>query len=528
MKATAIIVMIAGLGLLAQAQPTYTPREVPDKPDELPPEAVTETMHDIDLAPGGQSEVQVPTHPGGTIVHVHFATPAELKRSDESLTPQERVKPTRTPRRPHTRATIEKLLRKRINEQKVSRSPLCKFDLYVNDKAVRAHAVFDGDENTFEFMLRPGTPTAHGVLTNTTKEQLKGRLLIQCVDQQRKQRAETFRQRTDLREALAKIEDPSLAWVFKRLFERHKAGYPGGQSPVERSFSENLAQSGIAPEVLDRLMTRAVDNLNQEESSVVSRLGVKALRTADIHQQVSVVTARAALVSKLDIPPQAEETPPEEAPAKYVVHIVGIKSLRCADDENWEWGCDGDEPYVAWICFGPGYTRCGRTEKAPEITRNKEYLYCQDQYVVSDSISSANAIAPPEPLFFIYQVLEADSGSPSKEEVIATLQLVASAGVAVAEGDWNTAATQAVAGIVGTFDLFIRACAGGDDCYPIKWAVLNHANLLTITSGTAAAPLDVDFFDSDGDYDGWSVRVVDVGRRPDWKVAYMVTRELEQ
>ncbi len=178
---------------------------------------------------------------------------------------------------------------------------------------------------------------------------------------------------------------------------------------------------------------------------------------------------------------------------KYTMKIIGVASHRCADDEGWDWdpdNCEGEQPYIFWIAFGPGYEAIGRTEQGDDVSRGEFYIYTLHTRTYGGGNNRTQAIPVDPPLVISYMVCDKDSGSPSREDFLNTAKEAVAAAKGVYEAayggstNWEELAGAIAGFIYDTCKLIQRIAAGGDDCYE-PWIVLrNEQVLLSDTSGT--------------------------------------------
>lgn len=224
---------------------------------------------------------------------------------------------------------------------------------------------------------------------------------------------------------------------------------------------------------------------------------------------------------------------PAEGLNKYSIRLVGVRSENCRPDSKRRQKCDPQEPFVVWSAFSPNYQRSGVTDwKKDAVTPDEEFYFSEDTNVYSRSQNSTEPIPVHPPLFFIYQVIEKDKGGPSREEwvelAITGTQLVAN----LASQNWVNAGKDGVILLINTFDVLIKLKSDGDDEFPALISAFDEEFLFTLTSGSESSLLGKTLFESEGNYQGYSIQIHTVPERePDkyepnaWKVLFFVTRE---
>lgn len=298
------------------------------------------------------------------------------------------------------------------------------------------------------------------------------------------------------------------------LLQRRAENYPGGRSPLEERFERSLQRAGVSAASSRHLQKK----LTAKRNSFLVQASPE-FRGLDKRRPIAGHAVR-RLYRLDDVGTAAPVAPIPNA--RYAIRLVGIKSHRCADDAGPEGGCDKEEPYVAWSCFGSGYQRSARTEKGSAITRGREWLFKQNTQVLSAAEGSPDATIPPQTLFFVAQVAEEDPDGPTKEQITDAASTGAAVAAAVAGENWTVVVKEAPGLIVETFDILMRAASAGNDLYPIYYSVFDATKLATVTSGTSIGPEDTALFDSVGNYKGYSIRSF---RDKNWTVLYMVVRE---
>lgn len=218
------------------------------------------------------------------------------------------------------------------------------------------------------------------------------------------------------------------------------------------------------------------------------------------------------------------------ADEKYMIRLIGVMSHRCADDEGWEYGCDAEEPYILWTAFGPGYEAYGRTEEGRDVEKNDTWLYGQDVNVFGGGTNRTQAIPVNSPLIFVYMVIEKDSGSPTRDQILGAAKSGVAAVAALFTGDWAVAIAEGIEFIYDVIVIFQRIAAKGDDLYPPYVSYFDHNTLLSLTTGSGNPPLDRALVSSVGNYDHLSIRRADIYSDPiikrglQWSVFYMILR----
>lgn len=217
---------------------------------------------------------------------------------------------------------------------------------------------------------------------------------------------------------------------------------------------------------------------------------------------------------------------------KYKIRLLGIMSHRCADDEGWELGCDSEEPYIVWTCFGPMYDAFGRTDTGRGVNKNDFYFYSEDVNVFGAGQNRDLSTFVHAPLFYLFMVIEKDSGSPSREEVIGVVKTAVSTVESAFEGDWKEMAESGSGFIYDAVRVFQKISAKGDDEYPPFIIKYDEESLLSLTSGSSSLPslLEIELVRSVGNYDHESIRRVKVYKDPfnrrklQWSVYYIILR----
>ncbi|MGQ9646714.1 MAG: hypothetical protein ACUVWO_09270 [Thermodesulfobacteriota bacterium] len=215
---------------------------------------------------------------------------------------------------------------------------------------------------------------------------------------------------------------------------------------------------------------------------------------------------------------------------KYRIRLIGVMSHRCADDEGWEYGCDSEEPYVLWTAFGPGYEAFGRTEEGRDVEKNDTWLYGQDVNVFGGGANHTQAIPVGSPLIFVYMVIEKDSGSPTRDQILGAASAAFSTLKAIYQENWADAVKEGVGFVYDVIVIFQQIAAKGDDLYPPYVSYFDVQTLLSYTTGRNPPPVDRALVNSVGDYDHLSIRRAYIYSDPinnrglQWSVFYMILR----
>jgi len=128
-------------------------------------------------------------------------------------------------------------------------------------------------------------------------------------------------------------------------------------------------------------------------------------------------------------------------------------------------------------------------------------------------------------------VLEKDSGSPIRDEIVNATTGALSLAKAIYDKKWDEAIKN-VGDIWDTIVIFQKIAAKSDDLYPPYLSYFDHQSLLQITTGNGnPPPMDRALLSSVGNYDHLSIRRADIYKDPvnqknlQWSVFYMVIRE---
>ena len=128
-------------------------------------------------------------------------------------------------------------------------------------------------------------------------------------------------------------------------------------------------------------------------------------------------------------------------------------------------------------------------------------------------------------------VIEADPGSPTREDLIGSAALAYSTVDSMYEGNWAEAVTSGVGFIVDVISIFQKIAAKGDDLYPPYISYFDTKTLLSYTTGSGnPPPVDRALVTSIGNYDHLSIRRADIYSDPikqkglQWSVFYMILR----
>lgn len=254
-------------------------------------------------------------------------------------------------------------------------------------------------------------------------------------------------------EQLRKMERTDPLFVYYTTLRRHINDYPGGKTDFEEEFAKSLNQTNIS----DDRFKKMLNILKPHYSAIRSKTKARKLLDLDINQPIrksSFGIVRQPRNSKVNT-------------GKYNLNITGIKSLRCADDASNEIGCDDEEPYIAWTCFGPNYQNSGVTEFGKFVSKGDEYFYNDGTVVFTDKELTL-------PLFFIYQVRESDPNGPSSEDISGVMKNAALCISSILAEDWMNAAVTATETIMGTITILSDLSAAGDDLYPVQLLPINQ------------------------------------------------------
>jgi hypothetical protein len=219
---------------------------------------------------------------------------------------------------------------------------------------------------------------------------------------------------------------------------------------------------------------------------------------------------------------------PDPATQRYRIWLAGIKSHRCADDVGPEIGCDEEEPYIVWIANAEDYTRVGITPKCGHMVKNSEGLFAGDvasTNLFSASPDSASHALVKAPLSFCFQVMEADPGHPSNEELKEFLTAAGVLGVSIITENWAEVFASGAELIASLAEISMNLAGGGDDRYPIQ--IVTYSNLEALLQDTTGPTgPNGELFQSAGSYDHRAVhtRVVKKGDKNQWTVLWVVSR----
>jgi hypothetical protein len=171
--------------------------------------------------------------------------------------------------------------------------------------------------------------------------------------------------------------------------------------------------------------------------------------------------------------------------------------------------------------------RRGVTDKAGNMVRNSERFLTGYTNVFSVYEGSPEHRRPTYPLIYMYQVIESDPGGPSTEDLMEAIGAGVAATLALHMGDFTSLIASGIEALKQTTDYFMKLAARGDDLYPIMIAVFDEGRLLILTSGSSPGPLDANLFESEGEYNKFTIRipVVRKGGNDQWSLVYIISRE---
>jgi len=381
------------------------------------------------------------------------------------------------------------------------------------------------DDGLFEYVFtinqlkQAEQPFAKATIKNLTNRKIEGIIHISSSTLKQIVEAKRIEREKIISQNLAKMQNTDLLFIYAHTLKRHLNGYPGEKrSNFDLKFEKAIKDKNINRELLFRL-SKELDKIEPQIRTKVSSVTLKRLNTnQSIKEEYLSINyqkpAPRAILSTSEILPSS--------PNNYSIQLVGIKSLNCADDVGWEAGCDSEEPYIVWSCFGFGIQRAGRTENAQYVVKGSEYLYIEGTDVLRSS-----PIKPP--IFLVYQVREADDESPGFEDII---DIMASASEVVVEyyslnyADMFEKALK-IAGQL--MDLITSMIANNDDdLYPIYINAIDINRLKEYTEGTDPLPEDEKLFDCEGNYPGFCIRtpkITDYNNNDKFKIAYIVSKE---
>jgi len=507
-----------------------TPASLALAQDEVPQGAARQTTHRINLQPGQTFEFDVPLWPNGTQVTVAFAP---TRAAPMMLRP--RVMQRQQPR---SLAEIERDINSGVAEQTAEASAFS-FQLRIGQLTRTPDPELSGLNSfvvTVGILPRGAETTGRGFLRNVSDRAQSGEVRVQSVDASAMSRSLSERQTAELRE-LIQQSDPDLVFTLSHTLQRHAAGYPGGKSEFEDELSQALEAAEV-PSAFIRTLSQRLQPFQAEVRANVRNAQLRALST---QQGVDMRTVRSLRVVRpmqmerpeLELQPGVqtlelpEQPPQQDSLQLFRIYLVAIKSHRCADDAGWEWGCDEEEPYVVWSADSPDYMRRGVTDKAKNMVRNSERFLTGLTNVFSVTETSPQHRRPTYPLIYLYQVIESDPGGPSTQDLMEAMGAGVASALALFAGNFPALIATGIETLKQTAQIFIRAAAKGDDLYPIMIAVFDEGTLLTLTSGTAPGPLDVNLFESAGDYNKYAIRVPVVRKNGNrqWSLVYIISRE---
>ncbi|GEM_PF-3066701 len=518
LAALALLLLIAAPASLALAQ------------DEVPQGAARQTTHRINLRPAQTFEFDVPLWPNGTQVTVAFAPTRAAP-----LMVRPRVMRRQQPR---SLADIQRAINTGVAEQ-TAEAGTFSFQLRIGQLTRAPDPELSGLNSfvvTVGILPRGAETTGRGFLQNISDQVQSGEVRVQSVDASAMNRMLSERQTAELRE-LIQQSDPDLVFTLSHTLQRHAAGYPGGKS----EFEDELSQALDAAEVSNTFIRTLSQRLQPFQAEVQPNVRNAQLRALSTQQGVDMQTVRSLRVvqpmqmerPELELQPGVQTLelpappPQQDSLQLFRIYLAAIKSHRCADDVGWEWGCDEEEPYVVWSADSPDYMRRGVTDKAQNMVRNSERFLTGLTNVFSVTETSPQHRRPTYPLIYLYQVIESDPGGPSTQDLMEAMGAGVASALALFAGNFPALIATGIETLRQTAQIFMRAAGRGDDLYPIMIAVFDEGTLLTLTSGTAPGPLDVNLFESAGEYNKYAIRVPVVrenGNRQ-WSLVYFISRE---
>ena len=382
------------------------------------------------------------------------------------------------------------------------------------------------DDGLFEYVFtinqlkQTEQPFAKATIKNLTNSKIEGIIHISSSTLKQIVEAKRIEREKIINQNLAKMQNTDLLFIYSHTLKRHLNDYPGERrSNFDLKFEKAIKEKNINRELLFRL-SRELDKIEPQIRTKVSSVTLKSLNTNQSikEEYLSINYQKPALRAILST---SENLP--SSPNNYSIHLVGIKSLNCADDEGLEAGCDSEEPYIVWSCFGNGIqNNVGRTEDAQYVVKGSEYLYVEGTEVLkSHPIES--------PVFLVYQVREADGKSTGFEDIVDVMASSSEAIVAYYSLNYVAMVEKAFEIAKQMMDLITSMITNtDDDLYPVYINVLDLNRLKEYTEGIDPYPEDEKLFDSEGYYSGFCIRtpkITDYNNNDKFQIAYIVSKD---
>lgn len=440
----------------------------------------------ISLKPGGKIEMKVAAN-SSTLLLFRFRPDAASQKSIEDQYAEGDGKPN-----------LERL---KIND----RRPL-RVQLSTPKRTWQAEAELD--PLTYTFSLPNGLKEAATLtIENISKSALAGNGRLDLLNASEIAEKKQQQKQEQIEAAMKEVKNTDAVYFVQTMFKRHLAGYPGGKGDIDEAFEQKLQENNVSNETIELL----VNNMGQFEDEVKAKVqNKKLLSEVKSSSPVSTEAATKAGMYKPEAPPTNGVGTPFTDQFKYSMSFLGIKSHRCADDEGWEYGCDAEEGWVNYFAVGSGLFASGASGNFSGMVQGSERL------ITSSVFTNKRLLGT---VIFLYQVVEDDSGGPTKAQFTAAFASALSASVQAYGGNYSALAGAIwdVAGVIQSW------MAGPDDLYPIYINVIDSQKLHQYSTGTTAPPSNKPLFSSHGIYrNQLTIQVVPIkkGSTTHWTIAY--------
>lgn len=311
-----------------------------------------------------------------------------------------------------------------------------------------------------------------------------------------------------VRSVLDKTTNTDMLYIVGVLFDRYSNNYPQGKGEIDMLFDDNLKKSGVSPSTVKSISSK----LKKYQTQINSKVLDKSLLGITQNTKINSNTIKLAKA--------ITETQKSESNfiGRYThsLDFVAIKSHRCADDVGWEWGCDLEEGYVGYYCFGPNIFKYGATSNFNKIKRYRE------KFITTNIFNNERLEVP---LVFMYQVIEDDPEGPSKEQMYGAIWSAIQATAAGYMGNWEVLIKEGLNFLISTIEIVQAITSDGDDVFPIYLNVIDENRLKAYTLGTSNLPEDKPFFESEGNYSGhYTIRIPKIieNNKIQWSLAYTI------
>lgn len=377
------------------------------------------------------------------------------------------------------------------------------------------NAKADEDQFVYAIEVTQTTLPKNGklVIKNITRISIKGQVKYawRSIANQKSMEADEISLKVN--KSFEQVKNTDMLYLMEVIFDRYLNNFPGGKGEVDEIFEYNLQIAGVSRSTIQTLSV----NLKKYQDRISQKVSNKNLLNIKMQTKLDKGTIRQMNF----LPPSVTSEPKTTSESSFLGHYKhslafwGIKSHRCADDEGWEWDCDQEEGYVGYYCVGPNMFKTGYKDFSGMVKGSERFLY---QPVFSNERMRT-------PFILLYQVVEDDSGGPSRNEMLGAISAGFYTVISAYSGNILSAITYGYDFLVSTVTIIQSITAGPDDDFPIYMNLIDEIRLKEYTLGTTPPPQDRSLFESEGSYRGnYTIRVPKImsNERLQWSLVYIL------